>query len=122
MQLNLTSKFVLAEHSYLPSCKSASEFLWVVCIDLHDLVLKLLGVAYVECTSHKYDSASIVVLWSVPTNQRGLNPYKMLFRGAVAPIAPMVPPLMVIYMHGSDIQLGGGGGGEGGVCFYHHAL
>ena len=50
------NSYVLAEHSYLPSCKSASEFplyLWVVLnfIDLQDLVLNLLGVAYVVAIS-----------------------------------------------------------------------
>ena len=50
IKISSTSKYVLAKHRYLPSCKSASEFLlylWVVLIDLQDLVLKLLGVVYV---------------------------------------------------------------------------
>ena len=70
IKISITFKYVLAKHRYLPSCKSASEFLlylWVVFIDLQDLVLKLPGVVdvYVVCTSHKYDS-----LWHYGCNSQ----------------------------------------------------
>ena len=42
------------------------------------------------CWHYGYNSQ-----YAVPTTQRGLSPYKMLFRGALAPTAPMVPPPMV---------------------------
>ena len=69
----------LAKHRYLPSCKSTSEFLlylWVVFIDLQDLVLKLLGVVYVVFTSHKHDSATMVIT--------AIMKY-LLIRGGLAP-------------------------------------
>ena len=99
----------MAEHSYLPSCKSASEFplyLWVV-LDLQDLVLNLLGVVYVvtiSMTLPAYWHCGYNSQYAVPANQRGLSPYKMLFRGAVAPIAPMVPPPMGELMSSLAVQ------------------
>ena len=81
----------MAEHSYLPSCKSASEFplyLWVVLnfIDLQDLVLNLLGVAYVVAISmtlpaYWHYGYITAMQYAVLANQGGLAPTKCCLGG-----------------------------------------
>ena len=53
------------------------------------------------CWHYGYNSQ-----YAVPTTQRGLSPYKMLFRGALAPTAPMVPPPMRVCMYMYRYQRG----------------